>query len=319
MLLSIIIPVYNTEKYLRNCIDSVYNQNLSLTEFELIIINDGSLDNSLSICKEYQCKYNNIIIHSQPNSGQAVARNWGLDHARGKYIMFIDSDNLLVPNVISTLLESAEQQQTEITLSDIRVYNRDGKSEIKSDYSYYGHVVTGEYAILHGLNFGSVGARIFLRELIENNTIRFISNIKHEDVLFSVIASTFASRLISIDLCTYQYNWNEGSTDRSFDSINKKKSILSDLTIAKEIKIISKKEKVSVLLKCHLTKHANSLIVSVLLNMLSLIKDKLLFNSVFDFSSKHDLLPIRGGTLSWQSSILSVLINILFLIRKYTI
>lgn len=88
---SIIIPVYNTEKYLRKCLDSAINQ--TLKEIEIICINDGSTDNSLSILKEYANKDNRVVVLDIPNSGVASARNFGIKKAHGRYIGFIDSDD----------------------------------------------------------------------------------------------------------------------------------------------------------------------------------------------------------------------------------
>ena len=94
--ISVIIPVYNVEKYLRICLESILNQNFK--GYEIILINDGSTDNSLNICREYEKKYSNIIVINEENSGPSAARNKGLEYAKGKYISFIDSDDELLPN-----------------------------------------------------------------------------------------------------------------------------------------------------------------------------------------------------------------------------
>lgn len=91
--LSIIVPIYNVEKYIGECIESIINQ--KDINFELILINDGSTDNSLEICKKYKKKYQNIVLINQENKGVSYTRNHGIDIAKGKYIMFVDSDDLL--------------------------------------------------------------------------------------------------------------------------------------------------------------------------------------------------------------------------------
>jgi glycosyltransferase involved in cell wall biosynthesis len=93
--LSFILPVYNVEKYLKNCLDSLYRQELSMDEFEVICVNDGSTDKSLDILEEYQRRYPNFRVKSIPNSGQSKARNVGIDMARGTYLEFVDSDDYL--------------------------------------------------------------------------------------------------------------------------------------------------------------------------------------------------------------------------------
>ena len=93
LLLSIIIPVYNAEDYLRRCIDSVFKQGLNDNELEVIIIDDGSQDKSYDIALAIVSEHENIFVCTQRNSGQAAARNVGLEKAKGKYVMFVDSDD----------------------------------------------------------------------------------------------------------------------------------------------------------------------------------------------------------------------------------
>lgn len=109
MKLSIIIPVYNTEKYLQDCITSLFDQNLLQEEFEIILINDGSTDGSLSICNKLAEKHENIRVFSQKNQGQSSARNIGLKKARGRYIYLIDSDDYLNSGYLGNLLKIIEK------------------------------------------------------------------------------------------------------------------------------------------------------------------------------------------------------------------
>ena len=92
-LFSVIIPIYNCEEYLEECVDSVLGQTIGSEKIEIILVNDGSTDNSAEICKEYEKKYNNILYIEQKNQGVSAARNNGLKHASGELINFIDSDD----------------------------------------------------------------------------------------------------------------------------------------------------------------------------------------------------------------------------------
>lgn len=105
MKLSVIIPVYNVEKYIKDCIETLYKQNLKESDFEIILINDGSTDRSLSVCKEFQSQKTNIVIISQQNRGQSAVRNKGLEIAKGEYIYFIDSDDFLSLGYLNLLLD----------------------------------------------------------------------------------------------------------------------------------------------------------------------------------------------------------------------
>ncbi|MEW4925030.1 glycosyltransferase [Algibacter sp. 2305UL17-15] len=104
MKLSIIIPVYNVEKYISRCLDSILIQGLDINDFEILLINDGSTDNSVSVIDQYKLKYNNIKIHNQKNGGAGKARNKGISLASGEYIYFIDPDDYLANNVLKNIL-----------------------------------------------------------------------------------------------------------------------------------------------------------------------------------------------------------------------
>ena len=115
-LISVIIPVYNVEEYLRECIDSVLNQTFS--DFEVILVNDGSTDSSGEICDEYVEKDERVTVIHQKNGGLSVARNIGLSEANGKYVYFLDSDDYISENALATLLNIAENDSSDIVFFD---------------------------------------------------------------------------------------------------------------------------------------------------------------------------------------------------------
>ena len=114
--ISVIVPVYNVEKYLHECVDSVLAQ--TFTDFELILVNDGSQDNSGAICDEYASKDERIIIIHQNNQGQAAARNAGVAIAKGEWIHFLDSDDLIHPQMLE-ILYGAVDENTQISACDL--------------------------------------------------------------------------------------------------------------------------------------------------------------------------------------------------------
>ena len=106
--LSIIIPAYNASKYIEKCIDSVLNQGIPSDCYEIIIVNDGSTDNTVELAQRYISKFQNIKLFTQENHGQSAARNKGIDVATGEYIAFVDADDLVLPysygKIINTLI-----------------------------------------------------------------------------------------------------------------------------------------------------------------------------------------------------------------------
>ena len=103
--LSIIVPVYNVEKYVRTCVESIFRQGLSDDEFEVIIINDGTPDRSIEIISDIIAAHNNIRVINQQNQGVSITRNNGIKNANGEYIVFIDSDDLIFDNCLPLLLK----------------------------------------------------------------------------------------------------------------------------------------------------------------------------------------------------------------------
>lgn len=136
--ISIIIPVYNVEKYLKECIDSLIKQNYEFSKMEVILVNDGSVDNSLEICKEYETQYDNIKVVDQPNSGVSVSRNNGIEKATGKYIMLLDSDDFISKDAIKRIVSFFDEHYDEIDLLTYPLYLYNGKTaHIHNRYTAY--------------------------------------------------------------------------------------------------------------------------------------------------------------------------------------
>src|SRR5690606_37960744 len=114
MKLSVIIPVYNVEKYVAQCLDSVLDQNFEPNDYEIIVVNDGSTDGSLAIVQDYANKHKHIKLIDKKNGGVGSARNCGMDHAQGKYIYFIDSDDYLIPNCLNVLVDTCERHKLDV-------------------------------------------------------------------------------------------------------------------------------------------------------------------------------------------------------------
>lgn len=132
-LVSIIIPIYNTEQYLKTCVDSVLEQ--TYTCFEIILVNDGSKDKCKEICNEYMRGYNNIFVQHNENQGVAASRRCGLESAHGDLIMFIDSDDWIDKDMLSTLVSAmkvSESDMVSCTYSDI--FNRKGKEKPRQPF-----------------------------------------------------------------------------------------------------------------------------------------------------------------------------------------
>ncbi len=197
--ISVIVPVYNAEKFLTRCVESILNQTYS--NLELILVNDGSKDNSLALCREYEAKDSRVVVLDKPNGGAASARNRGLDYVTGDYIGFCDADDYLDTDMYETLLSVLTEYNLDMVDSLSKVYDNTGKMLYRDDDSRTLNIVSStDYIKSIFLRKGNVSlcTRLFRREFIEN--IRITEGKRVEDFYFIIEC------LIKTDRCaTYKY------------------------------------------------------------------------------------------------------------------
>ncbi|CAM4229270.1 glycosyltransferase [Zobellia roscoffensis] len=216
-LLSVIIPVYNVAEYLDRCIESVIKQ--SYANLEIILIDDGSTDESWSICQAYKKKDNRIITLQQPNSGSSVARNTGLDIATGDYIAFIDSDDYIKQEMFQTMLSFALTNNITVVECSLIQSNKNTNSEISSNGESF--IETQEEAIerlIRDKNW-SVWRRIYRSDVLSN--LRFIPGKIHQDVFFTIDVLNKIEKQGYIAKAFYVYNTDNESITRSAYNIKK--------------------------------------------------------------------------------------------------
>ncbi|RHW39557.1 glycosyltransferase [Lysinibacillus yapensis] len=213
--ISFIIPVYNTEKYIRQCIDSILVQNLS--NFEIIIIDDGSTDNSLTICNQYSSKHSNIHVFSQKNSGPSAARNKGIEEAKGKYIFFIDSDDYYVNGALNKFEEIVEREpDVDLVFGKIMTFHEGTSKKMpKLKYKNTGKIgeLTGEEALSYLIKTNQIMisnySALIKKELLCSNHIRFNEKIYFaEDVDFMLRVYCSSKNINFIDEFFLMYRKN---------------------------------------------------------------------------------------------------------------
>jgi len=215
--ISIIIPVYNTEKYLPTCLDSVLGQ--TFQDIEVVCVNDGSSDNSAQILEKYAKQDARVRIITQANQGISVARNVGIDQATGKWLAFLDSDDALPPYALQTLYEIAEKTGVSVVASRKRLNMGQVTDKEKTDSLNYVVHKGFEDFIKDNRIFSSVWNKLFLAELFRD--IRFQKGIVYEDwpVMTLVFSKLTAYATTEIPCCIYREN-NVSITRSSF-SVNK--------------------------------------------------------------------------------------------------
>ncbi len=233
MKISVIIPVYNSSTYLRKCLDSVVNQ--TLKDIEIIVINDGSTDDSKNIIEEYLCKYKNIIFIDQENKGIGKTRNIGIKKATGEYITFVDSDDYIKENMLEEYYKYAKKHNFDLVIgSYIKKINN--KEIIFENNKFKTGNVKTTPQILYLIEYGP-WAKLYKREMLINNNIYFDEKRKYEDMPF-VSKALLKSKLIGqITEPYYYYIIHNNSETTTMD-----KRVFDILDILKEIKDYYKRE-----------------------------------------------------------------------------
>ncbi len=212
--LSIIVPVYNVEKYLEKCISSLVNQTLSKSDYEIIIVNDGSPDNSQSIIERFAKQYTNIVPLIKENGGLSDARNYGIDRAKGDYIAFVDSDDYVDSRMFETMLKKAKEQDFDIVVCDFKeIYDNhvvQGSSRVKQD------LVTAEDVRQAMLDFyPSAWNKIYKRSFF--SVVQFKKNVWFEDVEFLYRLFPHVRSVGVVKEAFYFYVQREGSISKVTD------------------------------------------------------------------------------------------------------
>lgn len=204
-LVSVIIPVYNTAPFLRRCLDSVVNQTYSA--LEIIVVNDGSTDESLSIIKEYAAHDNRIVCIDKPNGGLPLARKSGVEKATGKYIQHLDSDDELVTTAIRTLVDRAEETAADIVALPFYYTYEDGTKK-KAYMQQFGELTGMEYyqLIVRWKCHCNVWANFQRRALFVEHSIEFVPDISYgEDLLLMTQLLSYAKKVVTVSVPLLYY------------------------------------------------------------------------------------------------------------------
>ena len=226
--ISIIIPVYNVEKYLRECLNSIINQ--TYTNWEAICINDGSPDNSLEILKEYAQKDERFIIIDKENGGVSAARNDALKRVTGEYITLVDPDDYIDPNTFEIIIKAA-QENSDAELICFGAKILDERNSTPEEYerlrSWYHCKLSGKYALSERIFANLPGVswiKLFKTNIIKENNILFKPYKFNEDVLFNTEYLNYTNYIYFVKQDLYTYRFRYGS---ALDNYAPKKNILS--------------------------------------------------------------------------------------------
>lgn len=229
MRFSILIPVYNVEKYLSQCLDSVVNQ--SFDDYEIIVIDDGSTDKSSLICDDYQARFpDRITVIHKANQGLIAARRDAIDRANGEFCVFVDSDDFVETNLLDTINRYLlKDEDIDMVLFSFSYYTEGVKIERNKHVADDFEVWRGDnkkilYELLAtGDSIDSLVTKAIKTVILKQDPIdykKYYSKNMSEDVLQSIYPITFAEKIIYADVSLYNYRYNYESISRSFSPVN---------------------------------------------------------------------------------------------------
>ena len=211
---SVIVPVYNVEKYLDKCLTSLVNQ--TLKDIEIIVVNDGTKDNSQDIIDRYAKKYKNIIVIKKENGGLSSARNDGIEKATGEYIGFVDSDDYIEYDMYEKMYQKAKTNDYDVVVCDLKYIYDDREVDAFSNIN--NDLLTKEEVKTCFLNiYPSVWNKIYKKELIKDNNILFKKGVWFEDVEFTYRLLPYINSIGVVKEKFYNYVQRDGAITRTFD------------------------------------------------------------------------------------------------------
>ena len=231
-MVSIIVPIYNAEQYLRRCVDSILNQ--EYTDFELLLVNDGSTDASGDICEEYGDQDPRVIVIQKENTGVSDSRNRALDRARGKYLQFLDSDDWITPDATRLFVRAAEEYGCDMVISDFyRVVGE--RLSTKGDIEEEGVLTREEFAAHMMENpadfyYGVLWNKLYRRDIVEEHNLRMDTDINWcEDFMFNLEYIRYAKVFYALHAPIYYYVKRKGSL--ASQGINISKTVKMKLNV----------------------------------------------------------------------------------------
>ena len=236
MILSIITPVYNSSRYLSKCLDSLLLQDLPYGEYEIILVDDGSTDNSCEIAEEYCKRYENIRLIRQTNSGASTARNRAIDEAQGVYVWFVDSDDYIKANILGSIYNKVKNDSLDMMFVDWQGCSEDGSLCDNSTHyrKFSKEIMTGNEYLRDCAGFLLLNvAYIIKRSLLNTTGIRLKANACYEDTDFYFRLIPLAKKICMFEGRIYYYvNHSSSLSSMSTISEHKFQDLMSNLNLA---------------------------------------------------------------------------------------
>ena len=322
--LSIIIPMYNAEKYIGICLDTILDSNLLKEEYEIVIVNDGSQDKSPKIAQDYAARYSNVTYLTQKNQGQSTARNYGIKTCKGEYVWCVDADDKVISEQLPKIIEALDEYKNlDILAIQLQNVTEEGQYldvECSQPTLEHNKVLSGVEAILSGYNPSSICALITKKQLFIDNNIFFVKGITHQDVELTYRLMPCAMKVVFSDIIPYLYIYHPNSTSKSMVPEKKIKYIKDDIYIINSFRRLALSFKdINPQLYRVIFNRSQNVLFGLVYSLYKKKKEwgKLGINSVIiDELKKEQLYPMKGEFDSLKKSLfVRLFLNIPCLIK----
>ena len=318
--ISFVIPAYNVEQYIDRCLNSIFCQEVDENRYEVIVIDDGSTDNTLEKLKKLTEKHNNLRVFSQENQGPSAARNKGIELSKGRYIWFVDGDDYIVDGAIEYLLNQLNEGQLDILFFGATVIDENGEKHVaNSAQKLAGTLMDGKKALHSGFDIGSVCLALWKNKFLEHIQLTFLSDVfRGEDSLFCFSAVLQARTMMIVDHCCYIYEKRNNTLTTNVTAESIRRQRIGDVAIANHLGQLAMKfqdldPELSLLAKLHQRKIQMGLLYSLMRNKRQWRRWGI-NTEVVTMMKRKGLYPLQAPYGSWKQFLLGKVLNVEWLI-----
>jgi glycosyltransferase involved in cell wall biosynthesis len=298
--LSIIIPVYNTAKYIQKCFDSLQDLEVIGCKYEVLLINDGSTDNSIEIINSIALSNANVIVISHENQGLSGTRNVGINNAKGEYVLFLDSDDWLNGTVIAKLLTQVKKDNLDLLSYGLEFFDENNKSlGVREKHPLvYEQIISGKEALIQGYQPSSSCLFLYKTDFLKDNKLYFYPKIAQQDIEFTTRIMILAKTLYFSSEIGYNYYRHSGTISIPKSKEKLKKYLSDSIIVATQMKknksVLDCKEKNLILA---IEKNYNSVVWNLLYRLFTKPHetDLIFIKECLANLKAENLYPIKGS------------------------
>lgn len=316
--LSIIVPVYNVEQYIKECLDSILTSDLPKEQYEVVIVNDGSKDNSGCIAQEYVTQHANWKYIEQENQGLSVARNNGIQHSEGEYVWCVDSDDVIYSQIMPAYKLLNEEKKVDVLECRLKVFHDETDFAI---HQLNGQIeyASGQDFIINGYMPGSACTKFIRKDFLYENNLWFVPGLIHQDTELSYRLYAHSQSICQFKYYIYHYRWGEESLTRTTNPQKIFNDKSSNIYIYKSFEDLADKfDKSNHTMAEIIRMNARRILLTTVYTLFSKKKEYKqigIYDKLYKEMKTQGVYPLKGNFYSLKRNIIARLLNISFLLR----